>query len=147
MATYDEAVERLLSFSGPELGRGATQAQIEEAEQALGVPLAGGYRRFLEQFGWGGVESIELYGLGPGVPDHLNLVSITMSEREQMQPRLRFGLIPIMNDGGGNLYCIDTKAPDEPRVIFWDHGASPNQNESPDAEDFASWLSEQLDDL
>jgi hypothetical protein len=35
---------------------------------ALGVSIRGDYRRFLLEFGWGGVAGLDLYGLGPGAP-------------------------------------------------------------------------------
>jgi hypothetical protein len=61
----------------------------------------------LERFGCLQVDSIEIYGIGAGVPKHMDLVGITESERTEMHPRLRYDLVTIMNDGFGNLYCLD----------------------------------------
>jgi cell wall assembly regulator SMI1 len=141
--TFDE-LRTLLNRSGPlEVGKGATKAEIEAAEQALGVSIRGDYRGFVQEYGWGGVGYIELYGLGDDVPPHLNLVDITQSERTEMSPCLRTELLPIMNDGGGNLYCLDTK-PDGPKVVFWDHEDTADQAPVVDAPDFSAWLASKL---
>lgn len=106
--TFDELRALLVEVGPLEVGKGAPTAAIEAAEKALGIFIRGDYRRFLEHFGWGGVGGIEVYGLGDDVPRHLSLVNITRSERSEMFPRLRPELLPIMNDGAGNLYCLDT---------------------------------------
>ena len=147
MPTFVELADRLLRFEGCDLGDGVDETEITEAERVLGVRIDGGYRQFLKRFGWGGVGHVELYGLGSNVPAHLNVVDITLSEREEMGPKLRPNLVPVMNDGGGNLYCIDTNAEGEPSVVFWDHTAGTDQEPDLDADDFASWLDEQLEDL
>jgi hypothetical protein len=144
MLPYADVADRLMGFDDRELGEGATEEEIVSAEKALGIRIAGGYRQFLKQFGWGGVGHLELYGLGADVPAHLNLVIITRSERVEMQPALPHHLVPIMNDGGGNLYCIDTHTMDEPTIVFWDHAAGTDQEPHVQAVDFSFWLNEQL---
>jgi hypothetical protein len=141
--TFEE-LKTILMRSGPlEVGKGATSSAIEAAERLLGVSIRGDYRRFVEEYGWGGVGYIELYGLGHDVPQHLNLVDITMSERTEMSPRLRSDLLPIMNDGGGNLYCLATQT-EGPAVVFWDHEDTPEQEPSVEASDFSEWLASKL---
>ncbi|EKR75569.1 hypothetical protein LEP1GSC041_1591 [Leptospira noguchii str. 2006001870] len=44
-----------------------------------------------------------------------------------MNPKLPKYLIPVMNDGSGNLYCIDTRFV-EPFLVFWDHEIGKDQN-------------------
>ncbi|WNG52948.1 SMI1/KNR4 family protein [Archangium minus] len=127
------------------LGQGASEAEINTASVRLGVNLAGGYRLFLQRFGWGGVGSIELFGLGADVPPYLNLTAMTLSEREEMSPALPGHLIPFMNDGGGNLYCLDSRVEGEPPVVFWDHTAGKQQNPSLVASDFMAWLTERVE--
>ena len=121
--------------------------QIVDAERSLGIPIEGAYRSFLMQFGWGGVEHLELYGLGKDAPAYLELVAMTQSERTEMNPRLRPALLPVMNDGAGNLYCLDTSVRGEPPVVFWDHTQGTDQVPELEAADFASWLSGELDSL
>jgi hypothetical protein len=140
--TFDQLAQRLESSPSKTFGQGAREHELQTASARLGVNLAGGYRRFLERFGWGGVGSFELYGLGPDVPRYLDLVAVTESERGQLRPALPAHLIPLMNDGGGNLYCLDTRTAGEPPVVFWDHTAGEEQQPEPVASDFVSWMAE-----
>ncbi len=136
----------ILSKHDREQGAGASADAIGAAERGLGVALIGGYRTFLERFGWLGVGSTEIYGLGTDVPKHVHLVDITLSERAEMHPRLRRNLIPVMNDGGGNLYCIDmTSGTDEdPPVVFWDHDLDADQEPERVSPSFEEWLYDRL---
>ena len=61
-------------------------------EKALNLQIVGSYREFLRRFGWGGVEHIELFGLGASAPEYLHLEKITMSERTEMAPPLKHSL-------------------------------------------------------
>lgn len=123
-------------------GEGANADQIAAAERELDVKLVGSYRKFLQIFGWLEVDSTEVFGLGADVPKHLDLVAITQSERTEMRPRLRKNLVPVMNDGGGNLLCIDlTSGNNEgPPVVFWDHELGPDQEPELYAPTFEEWL-------
>lgn len=142
--TFEELSEKLGGFTVKRFGQGADDAAVKQASDRLGVPLSGGYRRFLQHFGWGGVEDLELFGLGSDVPPFLNLIAMTESERSEMSPALPPHLIPVMNDGGGNLYCLDSRVADEPPVVFWDHTAGEDQQPEHVAPDFVSWLSEEV---
>jgi cell wall assembly regulator SMI1 len=142
---YEDLDKMLKAHPERTLGAGADESEIARAERVLGVKLRGAYRRFLQDHGWGGAAQLELFGLGNDVPKHLDLVRITESERTEMNPRLREALIPIWNDGGGNLYCLDLAAnPNEPPVIFWDHEQQDDQLLDVVASDFVSWFIEQL---
>jgi hypothetical protein len=143
--TFDQLAQKLESSPSKSFGRGAGEDDLQAAGARLGVNLVGGYRRFLERFGWGGVRSFELYGLGSDVPRYLDLVAVTESERTQMSPALPTHLIPIMNDGGGNLYCLDSSKAGEPIIVFWDHTAGEEQEPEPVASDFVSWMEERLE--
>ena len=145
MVSYSELATRLLGFENRELGSGVSDDEIAAAEQVLGVCIEGGYRQFLKQFGWGGVEHLELYGLGG--PPYLDLVRVTQSERSEMEPALRAHLLPVMNDGGGNLFCLDTRVGTEPPIVFWDHLGGVDQVPGVEATNFSSWLWTQLDEL
>jgi hypothetical protein len=135
---------RLEQHSNKDLGLGATIEQLQAAELELRVVLRGSYRAFLEAFGWGGVDDIEIFGLGSDVPLHLDLIAITMSERNDAQPPLPLYLIPVANDGAGNLFCLDASEAfrEEYPMVFWNHEAGPDQEPEPVARDFAAWLSE-----
>ena len=142
--TFDQLAQKLESSPSKSFGQGASEHDLQAANARLGVNLGGGYRRFLERFGWGGVGSFELYGLGVDVPPYLDLVAATESERTQMSPALPSHLIPIMNDGGGNLYCLDSSKAGEPMIVFWNHTAGEEQEPEPVASDFVSWLEARL---
>src|SRR5882757_10057180 len=90
------------------IGHGVVESEIVRAESRLQIRINGEYRTFLQTYGWGGVGSVEVFGLGSDVPQFLDLVRVTESERTEMHPRLAPHLLPVMNDGGGNLYCLDT---------------------------------------
>lgn len=81
-----------------ETGRGASQSQIAEAEGALGVSFPDSYRRFLAELGWVSVDSDEIFGLGDGVPGHLELVRVTHSERTEFRPHIPSHLVPLLNE-------------------------------------------------
>jgi hypothetical protein len=144
--TFEDLAQRIESHVDRQDHIGATEDDISLAEEALGVPLTGGYRQFLRAFGWCGIGPFELYGLGAQVPEYLHLVAITRSERHEMRPRLPLYLIPIMNDGGGNLLCLDTRV-SEPPIVLWDHEQGEGQEPEPEATSFIEWLCRLLDHL
>lgn len=142
--TFDELAEKLERIPSKHFGQGASEAEINTASTQLGINLAGGYRLFLLRFGWGGFGSIEIFGLGADVPPYLSLTEMTRSEREEMSPRLPSHLVPLMNDGGGNLYCLDSRVEGEPPVVFWDHTAGEQQEPTKVTSDFMVWLAERV---
>lgn len=146
MRIFAELAERLLASSSRSLGVGVSEADILVAEQVLQLPIGGGYREFLKRFGWGGVGCVELFGLGG--PVYLDIVRVTQSERCEGSPGLPMHLIPIMNDGGGNLFCLDALRREDPPIVVWEHvayGGAPSLEDV--GEEFVSWLWDLLDDL
>jgi len=140
---------RILARPGREQGSGASADEILDAEQKLGIQFIGSFRRFLERFGWIGVGPVEIYGIGTDVPKHLNLVEITLSERSEMRPALRHEFIPVMNDGRGNLYCLDTayRIDIEVPIVLWDHEQGSGQRPTKISKSFAEWLDAKLRDF
>ncbi len=126
------------------VGRGVAEKAVQQAEKELGLTIRSGYRYFLRQFGWCDLGADEVYGLGEDVPKHLDLMAITLSERSEMKPRLRMNLLPVMNDGFGNLYCLDTATDldEENPVVFWDHEGDEEQVPERVADSFSEWFSE-----
>lgn len=143
---FEQLVDLIAHIDPVSVGRNATDEEIRAAELRLGVPIRGSYRTFLLTFGWGSFQHLEILGLGVDVPPYLNLVMVTESERTEMKPRLPRHLLPIMNDGAGNLYCLDTN-PDEPTVVFWDHDAGEHQTPSLEGDNFIDWLARMLNAL
>jgi cell wall assembly regulator SMI1 len=149
MGLSPELIRRLHSFRQVEFGRGATPQEIVLAEQQLEVEFPRSYMAFLEQFGWASLEGLELYGLGEDVPAYLDLVKVTVSERTEMRPRLPNHLVPLMNDGAGNHYCLEFESREQGEcpVVFWDHNLGESQDPEFVAPNLEAWLSEELDML
>jgi len=143
---FTELAAQLREHPQREFGQGAVEAEITQAEHALGVKLSESYRSFLRNFGWGGVGNLEIYGLGRDVPSYLSLVNVTERERTEMQPVIPRYLVPLANDGAGNHYCLDTRSFEngECSVAFWDHELGPLQKPQNIAENFTEWLAEQV---
>ncbi len=146
---FDRLNERLHRFEKKKFGRGASEAEIKDAERILGVMLSASYRRFLRDFGWGGVEHLEIFGLGSDAPHYLNLINMTLRERIEMEPAIPNHLVPLMNDGAGNHYCLDTRQmkKGEGPVVFWDHELGKNQQASLISASFDLWLIDLLNGL
>lgn len=147
---FDHVADELTRVQCFSCGSGATEDDIENASRELDVPIAGGFREFLRRFGWAGIPGYEFWGLGPGIHEYDNLVVMTRSERtEVVDLPLPHHLLPIMNDGAGNLVCLDTKAsPEEPPVVMWYHDDPDGPDQTPVhmAPDFVSWLMKVLEE-
>jgi cell wall assembly regulator SMI1 len=141
--------QQIGAFQDKEIGAGATSSQIAAAQVTLGVVFPKSYRTFLAEFGWARFSHHELYGLGGGMPTHLELLRNALAERNEMQPVLPHSLIPVLNDGAGNHYCLDTERMnnDECPVVFWDHERTEAQMPEIVAPTFAQWLIALLDRL
>lgn len=146
---FEQLSRRLEAFTDHKWGEGASDASVREAQRLIEVELPNSFLAFLNKYGWGGVEYIELFGLGDDVPDHLNLVAVVNSERNEMNPRLPKSFIPVLNDGFGNLYCLDTSAMKEGEcpVVFWNHELPPDQRPEIVAQNFLLWVNDLLNDL
>ncbi len=149
MVLSPELVRRLHSLREAEFGQGATAREIKLAEEQLGIEFPDSYKAFLGQFGWASKDGLELYGLGKDVPAYLDLVTVTLSERTEMRPYLPRSLVPLMNDGAGNHYCLDVECGEQGEcpVVFWDHTLGESQDPEHVARDLETWLSEKLNTL
>jgi hypothetical protein len=127
-----------------EHGEGVTAGEISLAEERIGV-LPGEFREFLADLGWLAVRHYEIFGLGGSVPKHLNLVNITIDERSNFG--LPQNMIPIMNNGGGDLYCFDGGGPGRANVLLWDHESSPRRGAYVAGRSFSAWLLDLLENL
>jgi cell wall assembly regulator SMI1 len=132
-----------------EFGMGASVDDILATESRLQVKFSDSFRRFLRRFGWAVLQHLEIFGLGPDVPRHLNLVDAAIRERAVMQPPIPHFLIPVMNDGAGNHYCLDTRetVKDENPIVFWCHEEGAGQIPQKVANSFAEWLISQIKEL
>lgn len=145
---FDELESQLRTDRSFQPGNGAAEEEVLEGERLLAIKITGGYRIFLRRFGWANLKYDSIYGLGSDVPSHLNVVAKTLSERTEMEPNMASHLLPLMNDGAGNHYCLDTHREEngEPPVVFWNHNLEVNQEPEVVAPSFADWLSAHLQD-
>ena len=126
-------ISQIDSLAKKEYGRGATEQQIADAERALEVRFPASYRAFLAKYGWAYIYYDPIFGVGPSVPPEFELVRHTLDERYDFEPNIPLHLIPVMNDGAGNHYCLDTAdfRGDECPVVFWDHDCREGSEQTP----------------
>lgn len=129
------------------MGTGVGEADIESAQQSLGVAFPVALREYLRLFGHLELGHFELYGLGAELPKYLQLVAMTVSERTESGCPLPHELVPILNDGGGNLYCIDTRTCGAGRVVLWDHTLGVDQEPEQQSASLLDWIGSLLSAL
>lgn len=147
--SLNDLEQSINAFPDKDVGKGATQEEIALAEVTLGVTFSISYSGFLHKYGWARFAHEDLYGLGADVPPYLELVKHTFVERNAMRPSLPPNLIPVMNDGGGNHYCLDSTQTQngECPIVFWDHDLGEDQLPEPVSTSFEVWLLDLLSDL
>ena len=121
---YEELRDVLRARPELEAGTPPPPEEVEVAERRLGC-LPDDYRAFLADFGWLSLGPHEVFGLGVGIPPYLHVVRV--NESEWTEGRLPRNLVAVMNDGAGNLTCIDCTAVSNGApvvVVLWDHEAS-----------------------
>lgn len=141
-ADVDSLMKKIRDLPDATHGVGTTIEELRQAEITLGVNFPWSFRRYLEILGWLSLGSREFFGLGCDVPEYLQLVKVTLSERSEVYPPLPESLLPFYNDGSGNHYCIDisVRRGMESPVVFWDHDLPPEQQPDEIADSFAVWL-------
>lgn len=142
MNDFSTIAERLRNHPDCDYGVGAREEQIVLAEKALDIQFPSSYRQFLREFGWCSIGFREIFGLGDDVPSWLDVAYVTESERREMRPPLPKDLLPVFNDGGGNLACINTAAGsvDIGAMVFWDHDKDADQTPEVLEPNFVTWL-------
>ena len=96
------------------------EEKIVEAEEMLGVVFPKSYRDFLRNYGCGGVDGEEFYGIGPGEPTAVpSVIFITKETRKDVN--LPHELIPVWYSGGEEECMIDLSQSDgeEAPIISW----------------------------
>lgn len=117
----------------------ASEEQIAAVESSLDLELASSYKAFLRRQNGGymasnsfsgdlGASVRYFYSAGETPVEHLeDLVSIASlySPGGEADYVLRPGVLPIGEDDGGNLICLDVGAGDPGAVYFWEHEILP----------------------
>ncbi len=146
--SVEKMLEKIRSFEEKELGKGSSLREILDAEKRLSMLFPLSYKAFLTAYGWACFGHLQVFGLGMDIPSYLDVVLNTLSEKNEMYPPLRDGLIAIVNDGAGNHYCLNTSAMEhlECPVVFWDHELGEDQELEYISPTFADWLIDRLND-
>ncbi|WP_437876215.1 SMI1/KNR4 family protein [Sorangium sp. So ce513] len=145
--TFDDLEKILRTRDDVVMGTGCDESLVSYAERALGVTFPSALRDYLIRFGHLELGHFEMFGLGEDLPDYLDLVKMTRSERTDTGCPIRSDLVPLLNDGGGNLYCIGTTGAAAGSVFFWDHERGPGQEPDKCASSLTEWVVELLGDL
>ncbi|MBK8219294.1 MAG: SMI1/KNR4 family protein [Myxococcales bacterium] len=145
--TFDELEMTLRARHDVIIGTGCKEEVAADAERALGVCFPRELRKYLVQFGHLELGPSEMFGLGEELPEHLNIVTMTMLERGDSGSPVRHDLVPLLNDGAGNLYCVGTSGAETGCVLYWDHELGPNQQPKNHATSLAEWIIELLLEL
>ncbi|HRH96450.1 MAG TPA: SMI1/KNR4 family protein [Prosthecobacter sp.] len=104
-----ETAKQMMSDAETDFDGSKAEYLIEKAEQVLHLKFPPTYRRFLSEFGCGGVEGFELYGIigenfeNSGIPD---AIWYTLQLRKSIHLDLRLVVIAVAGDGC--FYAIDT---------------------------------------
>jgi cell wall assembly regulator SMI1 len=136
-----DELERILRFRDDiAIGRGVTDEIVHTAEEALNVTFPSDLKDYLKRFGHIEVGHFELFGLGEEIPQYLDIVRVTKSERTESGCPLPANLVPLLNDGGGNLYCVSVSDEQPGRIVFWDHEVGPKQEPELHAACLEEWM-------
>ena len=149
MASYQELSTRLAGLA-TDRGAGANDRAVDTAEERIGR-FPGEYRAFLHEYGWVGVSSYEIYGLGDDVPPYLDVVRVTLAERTEPAVPLPANFVCVMNNGAGALIsfkALDPADHDTQRspILSWDHNSAATRVPEELAESFTDWLMDLLAD-
>ena len=111
MDAYEEAARLIRDNAGRlDYSGGAADEAVREAEERLGVRFPEDYRRFLREFGAGGLGGVEVYGIprhgldAEAVPNGVWYTKLHWEEGT-----VRRGLVVIGSVGDGSLFCLDPR--------------------------------------
>jgi hypothetical protein len=123
---------------------------INLAQSYLSVKFPETYRRFLLEYGAGGIGSFEIFGVvkeGFENHDYLHIDVVWLTLKERKEWKLPKFLIPIYDLGDGELFCLDLRnnEGDEAKVVGFTPGYSTaEQSLDVVAEDFGKLFLDQI---
>lgn len=138
MNDFQQLLAAVRSHPKAEHGDGVSEEEVRAAERAFATPISGQYREFLLELGWVTIDLEDVFGLGAEAP--AELVREALWERNESGCPVPPLVLPIYNDGWGNLYCLDCGAEGEPKVVAWWHDLGPDQVPDPQADSFVEWI-------
>lgn len=141
MQNFERVRELIEENGGGDFEGAKPESLVAKAEAALGVKFPPSYRQFLLDFGCGGINGVEVFGL---INDNFEKSTVPNGIWLTLNERRSIGLDPayvIIGDGGdGTYYALDARQVDS-------YGESPVMRLSVDgkqsekvANDFGSYL-------
>ena len=130
--------ERLRNFGLLPVGSASFEplddGDVSRIESAFGATLPEAYRAFLTTYGESVINADLIFptaggGILPGVFFGRRIVEEARSMDERLPPRV----VPINDDGGGNLICISLRDDTYGAVMFQNHNVGPDPDH-PDAD-------------
>lgn len=139
-------IKALQTSKAVKVHRGATESDIGQMLKIIRVRLPNDYRRFLLECGWAQIGPNTIYGLGPDVSNAESVHENSVTEGVFASPPMPSRLVPLMNDGSGNHYCLDTERikGDHCPIVFWDHEDPMGELQKPKkvSNSFEEWIIE-----
>lgn len=136
-----DALQDVAISDDAEYGTGCTISDLWTIEDALNVRLPSEYKTFLLNMGWYEGQHISLFGIAPYPFRHLNVLNVIISERTA-RPALPTTLIPVMNVGNGDLYCLNISKANTSPVVLWSHESASDQEYSLISQSFDAFIRE-----
>ncbi len=136
------ALAMLVDQSTFDRGEPVDESLIREAELELGrLPRI--YREFIAEFGYLRTPDVLIFGLGGGLPEDLDLQTITRRERCSGEPRLPRQFVAFSHDREDSFYCLKVDPTEDiPRVYLLDREFGSLR---PYPQTFVEWLLEQIE--
>lgn len=117
-----------------------SEADLEMIEERVGQKLPDDFREFLSQFGECDLEEYAVFPTdGGGVAPGTFFGKTILSAIDDFAERLPVSVIPINDDGAGNLICISLQSDSYGKVYFQSHSVAYDQTDDDvDAAKFAT---------
>lgn len=104
---------------GATFGQGALPEQIARLERDLGVALPPSYVLFLSVFGWFEDDQVKVLGITSSESEgYLDVLEELRWEREEAAISIPPCVIPVSDDGAGNLFCIHTDGQSAGEIVL-----------------------------
>ena len=149
MRDLDEAFDLMDASDKADFVGPRAESLLASAEKALGLVFPPTYRKFVSNYGCGGIGGFEFYGVNKQdfansrVPD-----AIGLTLRDRRSGNLPVSLILVSDTGDGGYYAIDVsqKTPegDCPVIEWWPGAEDAEGNGRIVASDFGAFLLERV---
>ena len=116
-------------------GPALSEADVAAVEQRLGVSFPDDYRAFLLQINGGvprpGKWVKQIFSLGSDVSPDASFET-AYQNLKVVEKRVPHRLIPVADNGGGDVYCVSTSGADRAAVYLWSHEDEHDQQPAAD---------------